>query len=544
MPNSSLYFLDFYVPNEGEPETALEVGVLRFEASEGRPTVFLHSFIKPLTPKRVRWSNAYAQGIMRERILGPQGADLPTLQELELRNFLKDKTVICFNPSLEPFKSFCSKAHAVHGILATWLEVHAKDEKASKLLRPSQMLNYIGLPDADNSNTRYTALLCRLQSLIAIWCYLDDYKRAQVLHRRHSGSGLSFTQTWPLSDVRLEYFEALNHAHSFSEVQPAILRSIFSDALPDYLDWMQLQVYSHDWVFRRRRQRSASHLGARINSMADLIFNKVLSMQMKFWVLIFYAIYDKKVNYAQEIALKNGVYAQLSTAIKDDFSLFIINHLDDFLAPNQKRILLKSIIHQVMGEQARTSFETYDYDALYKQFSQERGSSLLFHQAKPQGCSIRCFREIRRRNEGTLYRRYDIAGNEHERTLCIEYVNELLRAFIREVQDPFAAVWTPLGLRMWVQYITGFAWQDLFAAPQPNEDEQLSRSREFLRELIVQESKPWKEELKRNLIESVQAINKNPDGEYHNAFTFQGMSVELNVMAKTKISLWSRIFNF
>lgn len=544
MPTSSLYFLDFYVPNEGEPETALEVGVLRFEASEGRPSVFLHSFIKPQTPKRVRWSNAYVVGITRERILGPQGADLPTLQELQMRNFLKDKTVICFNPNLEPFKSFCSKAHAVHSILGTWLELFGRDEKASKLLRPSQMLKYIGLPDADNSNTRYTALLCRLQSLIAIWSYLDDIKRAQLMQRRRNLTGQALSPIWPLHDVRTDYFEALNHAHNFAQVQPEILKSIFSDALPDYLDWNQLQVYSHDWVFKRRLQRSASHLGSRINSMADLIFNKVLSMQMKFWVLIFYAIYDKKTNYAREIALKDGVYADLPMAIKDDFSLFIINHLDDFLAPNQKRVLLKSIIHQVMGEQARSPFEHYDYDALYKKFSQERDNSLVFHQAKPRGGTQRCFCEIRQRNGGILYRRYEIAGNEHERSLSIEYVNELLRDFIREVQDPFALVWTPSGLRRWVQYITGFAWHDLVRPPQSNEDEQLMRNREFLRELIVQESLHWKEELKRNLVESVLAINKNPDGDYHHSFTFQGMSVELVVLAKTKTSLIARIFNF
>ena len=544
MPKNSLYFLDFYVPNEGEPETALEVGVLRYEPSEGRPSVFLHSFIKPERPSRVRWSNAYAQGILRERILGPQGAELPSLNELQLRGFLKDKTVVCFNPSLEPFKSFVSKAYNVYSILGTWLEVHARDDKASKLLKPSQMLNYIGLPDVDSSNTRYTALLCRLQSLIAVWSYLDDYKRDLMLHRKRTASGISFTQTWPLSDVRLDYFEALASAHSFAEVQPAVLRSVFSDALPDYLDWTQIQVFSHDWVFRRRQQRSTGTLGGRINSMADLIFNKVLSIQMKFWVLIFYCIYDKKTDYAREIALKDGRYSELSPSIKDDFSLFVISHLDDFLDSNQKRILLKSIIHQVMGEQARTTFEHYDFDALYKKFSQEKDNSLIFHQARPDGCSVRCFKEISRRNEGALYRRYEISGNEHDRELCINYVNELFRAFIHEVQDPFASVWTPPVLRQWVQYITGFSWQELTAPPHQGEEELLKRSRDFLHEIITLESLPWKSELKRNLIETVNAINQDPDGAYHNEFTFQGTSVEIDVQVKTKSSLFSRIFNF
>ena len=51
-------------------------------------------------------------------------------------------------------------------------------------------------------------------------------------------------------------------------------------------------------------------------------------------------------------------------------------------------------------------------------------------------------------------------------------------------------------------------------------------------------------ELKRHLVETVEAVNQNPDGAYHNAFTFQTMSVEIDVQEKTKSSLLSRIFNF
>lgn len=543
MAARTLYFLDFYLPNEGEPETALEIGVLRYVPGESRPSVFLHTFIQPAAPMRVRWSNAYGQGIHREFFQGARGRALPTLQELELRDFLKDKSVICFNPQLEPFKTFVRSAHDVHGIVETWLEVHKGNETAVKLLKPSQMLNYIGLADSDNSNTRYTALLCRLQSLIAIWCYLDDYKQSRR-HKQEAISGIYFSPVWPLADVREDYLEALSRAQSFAQVQPAVLKSVFSDALPDYLDWRQLQVFGHDWIFRRRQSRSASTLSTKVNSMADLIFNKVLSMQMKLWVLIFYAIYDHKTDYACEIALKNGEYSALPSAITDDFSFFIIGHLDDFLDSEQKRTLLKSIIHAVMGEQARSNFEHYDFDVLYKKYSQDRESSLEFHYAKPNGCAQRCFKEISRHNEGVLYRRYEIAGPEHDRALCVDYVNELFRAFIREVQDPFAEVWTPGPLRRWIEYITGFDWQELKRGEMPGEDRELTRSRTFVRELIANESRPWKSELKRHLVETVEAVNQNPDGAYHNAFTFQTMSVEIDVQEKTKSSLLSRIFNF
>ena len=44
MPKSALYFLDFYNPNDGELDTALEVGVLRWDQKEERPSVYLHTF--------------------------------------------------------------------------------------------------------------------------------------------------------------------------------------------------------------------------------------------------------------------------------------------------------------------------------------------------------------------------------------------------------------------------------------------------------------------------------------------------------------------
>lgn len=551
MPNNSLYFLDVYMPNEGEPETALEAAVLRYAPSEGRPSVYLHTLLKPKVPNRVRWSNAYYyfdQKIKRDDIL--KRPDLPTLDELLSRDFLKDKSVVCFNPGIEPYRSLVKNAHAVYSILESWLDVYANDEHASKLLKPAQMLEHIGLPCENKSNTSYTKLLCELQSLTAIWSVLESIKRDRQMRRpgkplQHS-SGVAFTQTWPLPDVESGYFEEAARARSFTDIRPKVLRSIFSDALPDYLEWTQISVYSHDWLFYRRQLPNVSHLGSRINSMADLIFNRVLDMNMKFWVLIYYSIYNKKTEYAQEIALKDGQFAQLSTAIKDDFSVFIISHLDDFLDSRQRQTLLKSIIHQVMGEQARSTFEHYDYDALFKENKVHRNDSpILFKSAKPNGSNIRCFKEIRRKDSGeVLYRRYEISGSDKDRGQCIEYVNELFRQFMREVQDPFAKVWTPDILRQWVMYITGFTWQELTSDQiVPGSNTQLEAARQLLRSMIEDESRPWKQELRSCLIQVVNAINQNVDAAYHYQFTFQGISVEVDVQQRQKPSFFSRLFN-
>ena len=86
--------------------------------------------------------------------------------------------------------------------------------------------------------------------------------------------------------------------------------------------------------------------------MADFVFNRVLNLQMKLWVLIYYSIYDKKVKYAQEIALHEGNILSMPQAIREDFTAFFIRHLEDFLSRDQKRQLIRSMVHHYLKEKA------------------------------------------------------------------------------------------------------------------------------------------------------------------------------------------------
>lgn len=82
-PNSVIYFVDAYTPNEGEPELSLEYGVLRWNREQSdRPEVYVHTYLRPETSiHRVRWPNAQSyMKIDRDFIEG--NLNLPTLNDM------------------------------------------------------------------------------------------------------------------------------------------------------------------------------------------------------------------------------------------------------------------------------------------------------------------------------------------------------------------------------------------------------------------------------------------------------------------------------
>ncbi|WP_294567066.1 hypothetical protein [uncultured Succinatimonas sp.] len=531
MPKSALYFLDFYNPNDGELDTALEVGVLRWDQKEERPSVYLHTFLRPQNPSRVRWANALDHGISRKLIMD---GNFPTLQEVLNCNFLRDKQVVCLNPGIEPCRSFVRKAISVQGIVNTWQEVFRQNEDIAKLIRPSQMLEYLGLPVKDESNTRYTPLLCRLHSLVAIWFFLSLYKNNPQSLKQ---GGLPITTLWPLPSVSDVWFE--NNPQSFKEISPAAIKRFFSDGLADNLNWYALSVFSHDWVFKRQSLPDIAHL-KNLDAMADFVFNRVLNLQMKLWVLIYYSIYDKKVKYAQEIALHEGNILSMPQAIREDFTAFFIRHLEDFLSTDQKRQLIRSMVHHYLKERAEEHFESYNYDALYRHNSKDRLSPLMFRSDSPQGSFVKCFKEIKKGNNQILYRRYEISGNRHDRQCCIDRINELFNHFMREVHDPLSCYWSNAPLRQWIQYITGIPWDEYAKIPRPNDPQYLLASRAFLKQVILEERTPWLDELKSTMMKVVEEINAAIDGTYCRQFTFQGISIEV-VVSKEQGSFFKRL---
>ena len=95
-PNSVIYFVDAYTPNEGEPELSLEYGVLRWNREQSdRPEVYVHTYLRPETSiHRVRWPNAQSyMKIDRDFIEG--NLNLPTLNDMIEEDYLNGK-----NPSM------------------------------------------------------------------------------------------------------------------------------------------------------------------------------------------------------------------------------------------------------------------------------------------------------------------------------------------------------------------------------------------------------------------------------------------------------------
>lgn len=534
MQKKELYFLDFYVPNDGEPDSALEVGILRQANKNSRPTVFLHSFITPVSFIRVRWNHAHEQGIDRSMIQAGQGI-LPTQKDLLSRNYLSGKEVVCLNPNLEPCKSFIKDAYEVHGIITTWQEVFHDDEEAQRLLKPSQMLEYLGFPVSDDSNTRYTALLSRLFSLIAIWTKLAEFKKNPKNIKKSKGQ-LPISPVWPIPN-----HEDLNilSVDSFEQVSAHCVRSFFSSALPDYLDWYGLNIYHHDWSFYKKPAHDIQHLKGR-KSMADFLFNQVLSYRIRIWVLIFYALYDRKLEYSCEIALKKGDFKQVQQSVYDDFSNFLIAHLQEFLDEDQKLHLVRSIIHSGLKQRAALPYQEINYEEFEKLYKNDSLRNMSFNVATPPNCSIKAFKEIRE-NQGVLYRRYEISGDETQRAGCITLVNELFKKFLHECSDPFSNYWTDSDIRHWISYIYGYTWDEFRRETGPADGDYLLQARSLIVDVMASETEVYVKNLKQLLTNVINEINQNIVSDYVKQFSFMGTSIDI-VISKRQGSFIKRIF--
>lgn len=117
----AIFFVDAYTPNEGEMGLCLEYGVLRWSSNKNdRPEVYVHSFLKPATtPNRVRWSNASVEmKISRDFI--ENNRDLPTIEDMIEADYLKGRSVVCFDAAVEPFYSLLSNSSAVVSIVQLW----------------------------------------------------------------------------------------------------------------------------------------------------------------------------------------------------------------------------------------------------------------------------------------------------------------------------------------------------------------------------------------------------------------------------------------
>ena len=92
--NAFSYIIDVYVPNPGEPESALELTILRYTNSSDLPSVYVHTYlqIQPALLNRIRWNQAAEHGLDRDMFINN---NMPTLTDIEVRDYQRqDSTVL------------------------------------------------------------------------------------------------------------------------------------------------------------------------------------------------------------------------------------------------------------------------------------------------------------------------------------------------------------------------------------------------------------------------------------------------------------------
>ncbi len=531
------FFLELGLPNEEAPEICISLDILRWSANrDERPEVYVHTLLKNKNLSRVRWNNAASLGVTRE-VLERDNQDLPSIEDMKEVNYLKSKRVIVFEmQDTEPWVSLLSSASIVISIKDLWKEVYADSEKAMACNTLPKMLEYLHLPKDDTENKQYTPLQLRLHAIAAIWYLLTTYKAHP--EEKKIRDGFALNQIWPVQSVDDEWFPG--EPKVLAQISPVAARNFFSHSIYDHIDWYSQYIYAHDWVFKRKNSYKENLRGQ--VEMADFVFNNVLDLNMQLWVLVYYSIFARRTNFALEIVLKKGVFSSLLDHVRDDFSKFLIRHLEDFLSDNQKYRLVRSIMRQSIDDRSRCSYTDYNYNKLSTSDS-PAVAQYSFRTVKVKGTGVKCFWEIRGRKGEILYRRYEISGIDDERQLCIDEVNKLFRIFLEEIRHPFSIFWVREPEQGWIQYITGQSWPELKMVPRASDSKLLKYTRQIISNIIIEESMPSIQNLKDTLKEIIEEINSYSGGKEDTVkrFTFLDTSIEVCVTRRTHTSLLKRL---
>lgn len=537
--DNALYIVDVYVPNEGEPESALELVIMRINTPQDRPKIHVHTYLQPQSYNlgRIRWNEVRFNGIKKEIFLD---ASWPSLNDIYDCDYLKDKRVVCFCSSLEPIQTLVSKCEDCYSILNMWQEVFAGDEHASGITSYVDMLGYMGLPVRDTSNTRYTPLMKRAQAQLAIWLYLFQCKRLNY-RPLYGDSSLANNNFWPLQSVPEPWYTG--EPKDLSEIPSPALLDYFSERLPDYIDWSNMLVYVHDWTFGRE-QRPEIKINNQ-DAMINFIFNNLFNLKTRLMVLAFYCLYNNRIEYARNIALHQGPFSKLQTSIKEDFASFVITHLDDFLSAPQKRDIIDALVEQGLLVKFERKEESFDFEDM-RRHTQD-GALNFYSEALKSNRNITWFKEITSASD-TLYRCFVIEGTAQERNECIDHVNEKITSLLKEAQNPLADCWLSDDLRLWISSITGFNWKDLAREPRSNDSPTLSNTRSSICEIFSKRTKNYFGSYVKNFRNIIEEINKLPEGEKTTfVFTFMGITYEVCVdkreQANTLFGKLKRIFS-
>ncbi|MCR5535985.1 MAG: hypothetical protein K6F05_01080 [Succinivibrio sp.] len=536
-----VYFVGVCLPNEGEPQLTLEIGILCWNTEHStRPEVYVHSFLQPKLPARVRWSNAEEMGISREMLASRD--DLPTIAEIIDAEFLKQKEVVCLYKDEEPIQTLVQNAGLVISVSELWQQHFADNPEALGCQRLSQMLDYLGLPSFDHDNHYYTPLLQQLQALAALWEMLEHTKEGKFKLGKNS-QAISTSTIWPLPPPNHPQIEP--QMQTLSDLNHKQLEQFFTEDLYQSIDWYHFNIFGNDWVFRRKSVPSTRELSG-TTEMADFIYNSIFDLQMKFLTLVYYALYKHKRSYSLEIVLKNGNFNALPAAAREDFSDFLLRYMQDFLSPKQKAMLVRAIVRIGMRERNSTQFEEYDFDTLRKERGEGKHQHLHFQVKSPLDYNVNCYWEIISGAAGAtvLFRRYKISGRGQERISCAQTVNQLINEFMQEVKEPFSNFWTDSVVRNWIKFITGISWEEFSRAPKFSESAEISNGRRFLASVITEESRQYRDELHRQLAEFLNLANHGTGNEEEvRRFAFQGVSIEMILTHKPQLPFLKRLFH-
>lgn len=538
---SSLYIVDVFVPNPGEPESALELTILRVMDSDTLPQVYVHTYIRPEPhiANRIHWNVAANFGLDRAQIMG---SDYPTLHELIKADYLRDKFVVCWCSSLEPLQTIVANAHHCYSLINMWQEVFEGDEDAGQISELSQMLDYMGLPPHDSSNCHYTKAMKRCRAQIAIWLYLFACRR-QELRPARGFNACSKTVFWPIDNINDPWHDP--HAKELTDIPPQAICDYFSERLPEYVPWQRVRLYGDDWRFQRERIFEVK-LGEQ-DAMLDFIFYKLFELPKRLMILTYYALCQERTNYARLIALHQGQFNTMSTSIKEDFTAFVIAHLTDFLLTQQKHDLIRALVKQALQSDYDQLSVKIDFDEIYQTYEQRKrdkerakGSyyNHIYREDEDQtfvrerlesNHNIIWYREIRMRDR-VMLRHFTICGNDNERDECIDHINAKIEELIGLAQNPMAPCWLNPKLKTWIECITGFAWSELDHVPRPSDAPSLTAARNTIRDIIAQSSRPYYNSYISNLKQVIAAINETQEGERNVlVFSFQGISYKFDV---------------
>jgi hypothetical protein len=551
-----IYFAGAFLPNEGEPEQTLEMAVLEWQVGDAEsmasahgsfktlPRVYMHSFVSPRYPARVRWGTAEENGLDSRKMRKHAGM-FPSVDDLLSEDYLRGRDVVVFDDSKEPIHSMVAHASSVSSISQMWARTFSGEEQAREITRLPQMLEYLGYPSIQSQlqhTSHFTALLLELFAMAAVWSVLEEL-RLHVRKVKTVKGALPISQLWPVNEPSPEWFDGTRT--TLASIPAREVDAFFSREMQDYIDWRRTCIYVNDWIFRRPRDNNnALRESDNRDRMIEHIFCNVLDLRMQLWTLVFYAVFEGKRDYARQVALQDGHLGLLPSSARSDFTSFMALHLQDLLDPQQKRDLLAEIIRHYLLWKSRQPFEAYDFAALSREQQRNPSDRRYFLREGPTGVRVKCFREIATSDKVVRYRCYEISGRGAERDTSVKWVNEMFRLFMEEIKDPFSHFWSVPATHRWIRCITGVSWDAISRQPRMNEPQAVRKVRSLVSQVISEQSLGYVKSLRRHLAADIARINSNPEGEFTDRFAFMGVSVEIVVVNRSQTPLLKRLFNF